>query len=205
MARPATDLRARVLVAARDIFDARGFDGSSLRAIARAARTTIGMIYYYFPTKDDLWDAVIEEVYQRLVTDVAGILAGPGPLRAQLRRMATHVASLADGDRRVVRLALRDALGCAARRQRLFERFRRGHIPLVLQAVTRAQAAGEVEPGAPPSMIMFNAAVVVVLSQLVLGDLPLPGLPASGAARIETTLELLFHGIAGPAARTPAR
>ena len=49
MARPATDLRLRVLAAARAAFEADGFDATSLRAIARGAGTTIGMIYYYFP------------------------------------------------------------------------------------------------------------------------------------------------------------
>ena len=71
MPRPATDLRARVLGAARTAFDGRGFDGTSLRAIARGARTTIGMIYYYFPTKDALWDGVIDDVYQRFLRDSA--------------------------------------------------------------------------------------------------------------------------------------
>jgi AcrR family transcriptional regulator len=67
MARPATDVRLRILAAARAAFEADGFDATSLRAIARGARTTIGMIYYYFPTKDALWDAVIDAVYQPFV------------------------------------------------------------------------------------------------------------------------------------------
>ena len=198
MARPATDLRARVLAAARDAFDHKGFDGASLRAIARAARTTIGMIYYYFPSKDELWDAVIEDVYAPLLVDLAAILAAPGPLRDQLRRLALRISELAEPDRRVVRLVLRDALVSSARRQRLFERFSRGHIPLLLQAFARAQATGEVVATAPVAMVMFSAGAVAVLSQLVLGNLPLPGVPPA-PARIDLALDLLFGGIAGPA------
>ncbi len=197
MARPATDLRERLLAAARDTFDHHGFDGASLRAIARNARTTIGMIYYYFPTKDALWDAVIDDTYQRVLAEIAAVFGAPGPLRGQLRQAAQHIATLSADDLRVVRLALRDALASTARRQRLFERFRRGHIPLVLGAVARARASGEVVADAPASMVTFVAGVVAVLSHLVLGALPLPGLPV-GDERIDVALELLFGGIAGP-------
>lgn len=193
MPRPATDLRQRVVTAARVAFDAKGFDGASLRAIARAGRTTIGMIYYYFPTKDALWDAVLDDVYQRIVHDLGEILAGPGSLREQLRSMARHVAALDADDRTVMRLALRDALASTERRARLFARFQQGHIPLVLRAVARAQAAGELV-AAPTPMITFAAGMSVLGSQLLLGNIPLLGLP-SGDARIETALELLFDGI----------
>lgn len=193
MPRPASDLRLRVLTAARASFDARGFDGASLRAIARAADTTIGMIYYYFPTKDALWDAIIDDVYQRFVRDMAAILAEPGPVRGQLRRLAHHVAALSDDDRVVIRLALRDGLVPTERRQRLFARFQQGHIPLVLGAVARAQASGELVAG-PTPMIMFTAGMVVVGSQLLLGHIPLPGLP-SGPERIDVALDLVFGGI----------
>lgn len=193
MPRPATDLRDRVLHAARAAFDAHGFDGASLRAIARAARTTIGMIYYYFPTKDALWDAVIDDVYQRFLRDITRVMGAPGPLRARLTEMARHLASLGDEERTVIRLALRDALVSTERRARLFARFQQGHIPLVLGAVARAQQAGELAD-APLPMISFAAGTTLLASQLILGNLPLPGLP-DGPARTEAAIELLFDGI----------
>ena len=62
MARPRSDIQKRIVLAARTRFLADGVDGASLRHIARAARTSIGMVYYYFPTKDDLFLAVVEEL-----------------------------------------------------------------------------------------------------------------------------------------------
>src|SRR5262249_27779376 len=67
MPRPRTDIRVRILHAARARFAAKGVDGSSLRSIAADARTSIGMIYYYFPSKDALFLAVVEEVYGNLL------------------------------------------------------------------------------------------------------------------------------------------
>jgi len=70
MPRPRSDIRLRILHAARARFAAKGVDGSSLRSIAAAARTSIGMIYYYFPSKDALNFTHDEEVYGRLLGDL---------------------------------------------------------------------------------------------------------------------------------------
>ena len=67
MARPGSDLRSRVVPAARARFLAQGVDGASLRSIADDAGTSIGMVYYYFKTKDDLFLAVVEDVYGELM------------------------------------------------------------------------------------------------------------------------------------------
>src|SRR5215213_5977897 len=99
MARPATDLKHRVLAAARDTFDREGVDAVSLRTIARRAGTTIGMIYYYFPTKDDLFFAVIEDVYELVLPDIAALLAADAPLRAKLARVMRRLAGGSEAER----------------------------------------------------------------------------------------------------------
>jgi TetR/AcrR family transcriptional regulator, transcriptional repressor for nem operon len=59
MARPASDIGPRIVHAARARFLQEGVDGAALRQIARDAGTNIGMVYYYFKTKDDLLAAVL--------------------------------------------------------------------------------------------------------------------------------------------------
>lgn len=194
MARPATDLKDRIVTAARVAFDRTGVDATSLRAVARAARTTIGMVYYYFPTKDDLVFAVIDDVYARVLPDVAAALDGDVPLRTKLGRVMRRLAGVSDVERAVLRIAVRDALVSPVRRQRLFERFQRGHIPLIQSAFARAQAAGEVRADAPLAMQAFTAGAVAVLGALVLDHLPMPGLPPP-EERTDLALRLLFEGI----------
>ncbi len=194
MGRPPTDLKHRLLVAARDAFDKQGVDAVSLRTIARRARTTIGMVYYYFPTKDDLFLAVIEDVYARVLPDIAALLAAEAPLRDKLGRVMERLAGGSAAERAVMRIAVRDALISPSRRARLFERFQRGHIALVLGALTRAERAGELRKDAPVAMKLFSAGAVAVLGALVLEHLPLPGLPPA-KQRIAIALDLLFDGI----------
>jgi AcrR family transcriptional regulator len=194
MGRPATDIRERVIRAAREAFDKRGVDAVSLRAIAAKARTTIGMVYYYFPTKDALFDAVVDDVYERVLPDLTAALGGDAPLRDKLARVMSRLAGGSEAERAVMRIAVRDVLVSPARRNRMFARFRRGHIPLVLAALAQARSRGELRTDVPLAMQVFSAAAVAVLGALVMPHLPLPDLPPA-EERAEVALRLLFDGI----------
>jgi AcrR family transcriptional regulator len=49
-----------IVAAAAKLFGERGFEGTSMNAIAKAAGMTIGSIYQYFPSRDAIIDAVAE-------------------------------------------------------------------------------------------------------------------------------------------------
>jgi AcrR family transcriptional regulator len=60
--RPAgtSDTRARILVSARKLFARNGFDKTSIRAIAAAARVDGALVHHYYGTKQQLFAAAIE-------------------------------------------------------------------------------------------------------------------------------------------------
>jgi AcrR family transcriptional regulator len=53
------ETRQRILVAARALFAEHGYAGTSVRMIARSLRITDPAIYYHFPTKQHLYDALL--------------------------------------------------------------------------------------------------------------------------------------------------
>jgi AcrR family transcriptional regulator len=53
------DARADILAAARRLFAERGYDGTSLRAVARAAGVDPALVHHYFAGKPDLYAASI--------------------------------------------------------------------------------------------------------------------------------------------------
>lgn len=55
------DRREDILKASLSLFAAKGFHGTSMRDIARAANLTEGLIYHYFASKRDLFRAIIDE------------------------------------------------------------------------------------------------------------------------------------------------
>src|ERR1700726_5093444 len=54
------DKRTRLIETATKLAYRRGFRETSLADIAEAARVPVGNVYYYFKTKDELGEAVVE-------------------------------------------------------------------------------------------------------------------------------------------------
>lgn len=52
--------RERLVVAARDLFHAKGYTATGIAEILRKAGANSGSLYHYFPTKEDLLRAVLE-------------------------------------------------------------------------------------------------------------------------------------------------
>ena len=131
MPRPRSDIELRIVDAARVRFLEQGVEGASLRKIANDAGTNIGMVYYYFPTKDDLFFAVVEELYQQVLRDVEAAIAPDVPVPERVERLYLRVARLSDDELLVARLVVREALTSSKRFERLRARFQSGHIPLI--------------------------------------------------------------------------
>ena len=51
--------RTAILTAARSVFAQKGFEGTTIREVAKAARVNNAMIYYFFKDKSDLYRSVI--------------------------------------------------------------------------------------------------------------------------------------------------
>lgn len=76
--------REKLFASALALFRKRGFDGASMRDIAKAAGLSLGAAYYYFPSKE----AIVLASYARLQHETAALereqLAKAGDLRARL-------------------------------------------------------------------------------------------------------------------------
>jgi len=209
VARPPSDIRLRIVHAARDVFGAESVDGASLRAIARAARTSIGMIYYYFPTKEELFFAVVEEVYAALLADLSEALAldgGAAPplsIEERLRRLYRRIGGMSDLELQVLRLCVREALTSPERRARLIDRAMHGHLPILMRLVLEGMREGCLDASRHPALLLMCTAVVGVGPQLASRHLPFLGLP-QGEALAGQLVEILLHGIAPRAAAQPS-
>ena len=86
--------RDNILRAAIDVFAANGYAGARVDRISKAARSTDRMIYYYFNSKEDLFVAALETIYQELGDAEAALdLSGLDPdesLRAIIRFNWNH-------------------------------------------------------------------------------------------------------------------
>ncbi len=58
--------REAILKAATKVFAKYGYDGGSVEKISKAAKSVDRMIYYYYGSKEGLFIAVLEGIYQRM-------------------------------------------------------------------------------------------------------------------------------------------
>ena len=65
--RPSADAtRDRIVAAAADLFAERSFDGATTRDIAARAGVTQPLLNYHFRSKDELWRAAVDSLFERL-------------------------------------------------------------------------------------------------------------------------------------------
>jgi AcrR family transcriptional regulator len=89
---PTTDGRGeggklhQILEGARRMFLAQGFDAASMGAIARAAGVSKGTLYVYFKSKEELFEAIVEEQCRAQAEQIFS-LDGEAVIESELRRL----------------------------------------------------------------------------------------------------------------------
>ncbi len=87
------EMRSEILNAAREIFVRNGFEGFSMRILARSAGYSPAAIYLHFKSKEELFDILVEESFVSLY-DALGILLkerGKDPVRQLKRGLRLYV------------------------------------------------------------------------------------------------------------------
>jgi TetR/AcrR family transcriptional regulator len=202
MPRPASDLGPRIVVAARKRFLTDGVDGASLRNIARDAGTNIGMIYYYFPTKDELFMAVLEAIYPQLLEDLTRALDGKQSVEDRLTALFVRFGQVSDDELEVMRIIVREVLVSSKRLGSVMERFMRGHAPLVIMTLADGVLSGKLDGGIHPAVLAVSTFALAMFPQMLrrLAGPKLPsGLEIPGGEQLSRALvHVLLHGIAKP-------
>lgn len=77
-------IRERILAEAMRLFSHNGFAATSIRHITRAARVTNPMIYYYFGSKEELFQAILREAMDTMAEAMLASVRPEMPLREKL-------------------------------------------------------------------------------------------------------------------------
>lgn len=191
--------RAAIVAAALQVFSAQGYSKASNREIARAAGVTAAALYWYFPSKEALFQAVVAE-QRGVLAQVSSLLdlMKDLPPRDALTRIARSIASLVSDEpsQQFARLCLAEAV----------------HNPLIasvleldlmepLVGLVRGYLAHQMQQGrlrqADPQVaadLFVSGLVTTLLMQSTLQHRRLQGVPADQLA--ETAADLLLQGLA---------
>ncbi|MBN9459852.1 MAG: TetR family transcriptional regulator [Burkholderiales bacterium] len=157
-------------------------------AIATRMGLTQGALFRHFPTKDAIWQAVMEWVAERLFARIERAAAGAAtPLAALEAIFQAHVEFIAahPGVPRMLFGELQRAEGSAARRmvQALLVRYRARVVELIAQGQAQGEIAAEIDP-APAATLFIGAVQGLVMQSMLAGDVKRMRRDAPGAFAI---------------------
>jgi len=191
--------RRVVLDAAERVFAARGYAGATTRAMAAEAGIGKRMLFYYFPTKEAVYRAVLERVVEGLIAVHEQFRNDPGPIGlAEAVEGITHFAA---ANLSAVKILVREIMDGGPHlawlvREHLAPLFARGEAE-----VTRNMVAGAFRGGDARDVII-NVGGLTLYYFLMLPLLELvwtrePLAPGTLAERVAAVQQLLLHGLAG--------
>lgn len=90
--RGATDKRRQIMDGASQMFLDQGFDAASMGAIARAAGVSKGTLYVYFKSKEELFEAIVEEQRRHQAENIF-TLDETADVAVELRRLGIEFAT----------------------------------------------------------------------------------------------------------------
>ena len=192
-ARLPSDKRARVLEAAKRAFAANGYSGANVNKIAAEAGISVGSMYKYFRTKEDLFLALIEDFHRLIESSIDAILARETRFLARVEALLRAAAETSAADPENVRIYIccttEELAPLAARLSGNIEAASAGRYRAM---VVEAQAKGEVDPSVDPAWAAFFLDDLFLLLQYSYGSeyyrerlrvfLGVPELPDPGTA-----------------------
>ncbi len=156
------------------------------------------MIHYYFRTKDELFLAVVEEIYQKLLESLSAALAGGGSTREQIESLYVRLSEMTTQESEIVRLVVHEALLSTERFEKLLTRFLRGHVPIVQNTLNEGQRTGELRRDLHPLALLAATMVLGGVPRFalrVLGEKMPPWPIPEPRDFVHQMVEVLFAGV----------
>lgn len=160
----ATASREQLLDIALHLFSRQGIANTSLNAIAKEAGVTPAMLHYYFNSREQLLDAMIEERFLPLRNKIGAIFVehADSPVKA-LTQMVKVLADLAEQHRWFAPLWMQEVIGeMPVLRTHLHARFGDEKYQATLATIKGWQQEGELNRDLAPELL-FTTLLSLVL------------------------------------------
>ena len=163
--------RGEILTAARNVFARQGFRGTTIADIAEEAGIALGTIYLYYPSKEDVFAALNEELNQLIgqaMTEVPAVIAS---LEEAVKVRVSQVFEACAANRDLVRLVVLNTDPDSAATRRMRDAEEKRALPLA-KVIAGAIKAGIVRKGDPTIMtrLTVGAVSMTVYQAFVLTD-----------------------------------
>lgn len=162
--------RQRIVDAALELFDKRGFDRVPVAEVARLAEVSEATVFNYFPTKEDLVYDGMEAYEETLLDDLRRRPAGMGVIAAFREHVLEPRGALAANDSAMIRRVARAARIIAGsealqtREQQIVDRTTRSLAEII--AAERRSGANDMRPWVIANALMgVNRAIIWAIQE----------------------------------------
>lgn len=148
--------RIAILDAAEELFAKKGYDATATSAIAKKAKVTTGLVFYYFPSKELLLKALIEE--RAVLPRIADRLPKPGEreFSTTMREAGLELYEIIHDSRSMVRIVTSE-VPHHRYIQRHWERMLEAMLDeLTVYVASASQGVLELEQAAPLARTFFS-------------------------------------------------
>ena len=189
----------RILEAAEILFSEKGFEGTSISAIAKAAKVSKANVYHHFESKEALHILVLKSACEDFGNIVNGLISDTGLLEDRLGKFAgTHILDM-ERRNRGTRLILRELIEGDQNRQLLFaENVASNHFKHLLSFIQDSQQSGDVREDVDPAvvaMLLLGANVFFFMAKGTLQNLDDFTLSDNPAHFGHAISKIIAHGI----------
>jgi len=144
--------RTTIVDAALDLFAERGFDGASTRVIAERAGVAQPLLNYHFAGKQELWQAAVDNLFERLGRSTAEWLGAVGDDADDIdraRSMVRHFVEFSAANPQLHRIIMQESKQPGPRLDWLVDTHVRPLYENAVALFTRLAAAGRIAPVEP--------------------------------------------------------
>ncbi len=184
--------RARLLRAAADVFDRKGYAAASVREIVEQAGITKPVLYYHFGSKEGMLAAILDEGERLLREAVTRAVRHDGTVRTRVTALCEGIYQLFKENVSAVRVA--HALYFGPRESLpAFDwcRFERLLLPAIRDLVTQGMAAGEIRDASPEDVLLALNGAIAGCTDLALRR----DAAQVGPETIRKVIDLIFDGL----------
>lgn len=192
---------ADIVRAALEVFSEKGFAGARMEEIAARAGVSKGAPYLYFPTKEDLFQAVVREVVEPNIEPMLQMAAAHnGPIEPLFWAITQHLAHVIETTQlgRVIKLVISESNTFPEIARIWHDNVLARALGTVSALIERSQARGEVRPGDARSHAL------TIISPLLVGVIfretfvPVGAKPFDLPALIKQHLDTVLPGLLLP-------
>jgi AcrR family transcriptional regulator len=190
-----------ILEAAFEAFSERGYAATRMEDVAVRAGVTKGAIYFYFETKERLFEEMVDHFSQDMLADAGAMLSeAKGSCAERLSAFLVYMYGRCAGDRRgreMIRFMVSDGKSFPSLVWRHYRDFFAPAMAMVSELLAAGVASGEFRPevGRHGAEVIVAPSVFLSLMRLIFDE----SLEIDEEAYIATHVDLLLNGLLTPA------